>query len=381
MKDEGGRMNNTNKADEGRESGSSFHPSFFVTSIILSNRSCIEQTLLTRSIDAVPPSSDPEDFVPTTQEALSQFLAKNFAGPKRALTPTGGRTAFDFGGSLWKPAVAVDMTRLDRVVDYPARDMTITVEAGLRIDRLAEVLRVEGQRLPIDVPQSDRATLGGALATNTSGPRRFGYGTFRDYVIGLTAMTAEGRVFHSGGRVVKNVAGYDLCKLMVGSLGTLAVETQVTLKLKPLPESSILVAAGFGNVADRDAAVCDLLNSQARPVAIETLNRAAAAAVENQARAGLPNDGWLLLVGFEGSPRETEWQAETWNKELAARHPQQQTRSKERKRTGSGRRSLISPATANSPFRRTCSPRKSPRSRPMSRNWGPPRYLIAATAS
>ena len=142
MKDEGGRMNNTNKADEGRESGSSFTPSFlFVTSIILSNRSCIEQTLLTRSIDAVPPSSDPEDFVPTTQEELSQFLAKNFTGPKRALTPTGGRTAFDFGGPLSKPAVAVDMTRLDRVVDYPARDMTITVEAGLRIDRLAEVLR------------------------------------------------------------------------------------------------------------------------------------------------------------------------------------------------------------------------------------------------
>jgi glycolate oxidase FAD binding subunit len=276
--------------------------------------------------DVVTSSFVSEDFVPTTQEALAQFLVENFAGPKRALTPAGGRTAFDFGGSLSKPAVAVDMTRLDRVVDYPARDMTITVESGLRIDRLAEVLRVEGQRLPIDVPQSDRATLGGALATNTSGPRRFAYGTFRDYVIGLTAMTAEGRVFHSGGRVVKNVAGYDLCKLMVGSLGTLAVVTQVTLKLKPLPESSILVAAGFDNVADRDAAVSDLLNSQARPVAIETLNRAAAAAVENQARAGLPNDGWLLLVGFEGSPRETEWQAETWNKELASRHPQQQTR-------------------------------------------------------
>ena len=73
------------------------------------------------------------------------------------------------------------------------------------------------------------------MAANTSGPRRFGCGTFRDYVIGLTAVTADGRVFHSGGRVVKNVAGYDLCKLLVGSLGTLAVVTQLTLKLKPLP--------------------------------------------------------------------------------------------------------------------------------------------------
>jgi glycolate oxidase FAD binding subunit len=265
-----------------------------------------------------------EDFVPTTQEELSRFLAENFAGPKRALTPVGGRTALDFGGSLSRPAVAIDMTRLDRVVDYPARDMTITVEAGLRIDRLAEVLRVEGQRLPIDVPQSDRATLGGALTTNTSGPRRFGYGTFRDYVIGLTAMTAEGRVFHSGGRVVKNVAGYDLCKLLVGSLGTLAVVTQLTLKLKPLPESSILVAASFENVTDRDAAVSDLLNSQTRPVAIETLNPAAAVQIEAHARAGLPGESSLLLVGFEGSTRETEWQAATWQKEVEGRHPKQQ---------------------------------------------------------
>ena len=283
--------------------------------------------------DAVTSSSCFRRFRSHHTGGASQFLVENFAGPKRALTPAGGRTAFDFGGSLSKSAVAVDMMRLDRVVDYPARDMTITVEAGLRIDRLAEVLRVEGQRLPIDVPQSDRATLGGALATNASGPRRFGYGTFRDYVIGLTAMTAEGRVFHSGGRVVKNVAGYDLCKLLVGSLGTLAVVTQVTLKLKPLPESSILVAAGFENVADRDAAVSDLLNSETRPVAIETLNRAAVDAVESHARAGLPNDGWLLLVGFEGSLRETEWQAETWNKELAARHAQQQTLDP---RSGSG---------------------------------------------
>ena len=126
------------------------------------------------------------------------------------------------------------MDRLDRVVDYPARDMTITVEAGIRIERLAEVL--EGRRTAVaDRHRSVRA--GHArrrMATNTSGPRRFGYGTFRDYVIGLTAMTAEGRVFHSGGRVVKNVAGYDLCKLLIGSLGTLAVVTQVTLKLKPL---------------------------------------------------------------------------------------------------------------------------------------------------
>src|ERR1700722_17745144 len=178
-------------------------------------------------------SDSPSECAPQTQDDLQNFLAENFRGPKRPLAPLGGRTALGFGGRLSQPAVGLDLTHLDRVVDFPARDMTVTVEAGIRIDRLAQVLKSEGQRLPIDVAQPDRATLGGAIATNANGPRRFGFGTFRDYVIGLTAMTADGRVFHSGGRVVKNVAGYDLCKLLVGSLGTLAVITQVTLKLKP----------------------------------------------------------------------------------------------------------------------------------------------------
>jgi glycolate oxidase FAD binding subunit len=273
------------------------------------------------SMQASPSSHDFEEFTPTTQDELRRFLSENFAGPQRPLTLAGGRTALDYGGPLSKPTVTVGLSQLDRVVDYPARDMTITVEAGIRIDRLAEVLKAEGQRLPIDIPQSSRATLGGALATNISGPRRFTYGTFRDYVIGLTAMTADGRVFHSGGRVVKNVAGYDLCKLMVGSLGTLAVVTQVTLKLKPIPESSLLVCANFEKPADRDAAVSALLNSETRPVAIDTLNPQAAALVENQASVGLPPYGSTLLVGFEGAAHESDWQAETLQREMQTHRP------------------------------------------------------------
>ena len=279
-----------------------------------------EPKLMMTSMPTLTSSRDPDEFVPTAQSELERFLAENFAGPKRALEPAGGRTALDFGGPRYNQAVTIDMTCLNRIVDFPARDMTVTVEAGIPIDRLAEVLKAEGQRLPIDVAQSSRATLGGAVATNTSGPRRFGCGTFRDYVIGLTAMTAEGRVFHSGGRVVKNVAGYDLCKLLVGSLGTLAVVTQLTLKLKPLPESSVLIWTSFEKLADRDAAVGDLLTSQTRPVAIETLNPSAAALIEDQARAGLRTDASLLLIGFEGSARETNWQTETLRHELEVHH-------------------------------------------------------------
>jgi glycolate oxidase FAD binding subunit len=278
-----------------------------------------------KSLPMSSPSEAPSDglseLAPTTQEELQRFLAENFRGLKRPLTPLGGRTALDFGGRLSKAAIGLDLTRLDRVVDFPARDMTVTVEAGIRIERLAQVLRSEGQRLPIDVAQPERATLGGAIATNTSGPRRFGLGTFRDYVIGLTAMTADGRVFHSGGRVVKNVAGYDLCKLLVGSLGTLAVITQVTLKLKPVPESSVLIWATFEKIADREAAVESLLTSETRPIAIETLNPAAGRLVQSQAQIAVPLEGPALVVGFEGSRRETDWQTEKLCGEPNARHP------------------------------------------------------------
>ena len=190
--------------------------------------------------------------------------------------------------------------RLDRVVEFAARDMTITVEAGISIARLDEILRGEGLRLPIDIPQWERATLGGAMAANASGPRRFGLGTFRDYVIGLTAMKADGQLFHSGGRVVKNVAGYDLCKLLVGSMGTLAIVTQVTLKLKPIPEASALVCATFANLADREAAVAGLLTSQTRPMAIDTLNATAVEGLGKRLRVGIPEGGPAVVVGYEG---------------------------------------------------------------------------------
>ena len=145
--------------------------------------------------------------------------------------------------------------------------------------------------LPIDIAQRDRATLGGAVAADVSGPRRFGLGTFRDYVIGLAAMKADGQVFHSGGRVVKNVAGYDLCKLMVGSRGTLAILTQITLKLKPIPEASALVCAAFGTVIDREAAVAGLLQSKTRPVALDSLNRTAVEGLESRLQLGMPAGG------------------------------------------------------------------------------------------
>src|SRR5207302_1445142 len=143
-----------------------------------------------------------------------------------------------------------------------------------------------GQRLPVDVPRPERATLGGSLAVNVSGPRRLGLGTFRDYVIGISTVNDEGQETKAGGRVVKNVAGYDLCKLHIGALGTLGIITQVTLKVRPRPETQALLLLGC-----ESAALGSLLEplhaSRTRPVCVDLLNTRAARLLHAHAGSGI----------------------------------------------------------------------------------------------
>src|SRR5262249_52731043 len=160
-----------------------------------------------------------------------------------------------------------------------------------------ELLAAEGQRLPIDVPKPDEATVGGSIAANVSGPRRFGAGTLRDYVIGINTVGEGGHETKAGGRVVKNVAGYDLCKLHTGAFGTLGIITQVTLKVRPLPESRALVAVGCPDTALRH--LLDTLHaSRTRPICVDAINRAALGPLR-QAGAHLPDLDWFAVVGFE----------------------------------------------------------------------------------
>jgi glycolate oxidase FAD binding subunit len=232
-----------------------------------------------------------------------------------ALYPVGGSTALGLGLPPSLPGKAVGSRQLCRVIDYPARDMTITVQAGIRVADLQKLLATENQRLPIDVPQADRATLGGILATNTSGPRRYGFGTLRDYVIGISVVNDEGHEVKAGGRVVKNVAGYDLCKLYVGSLGTLGIITQVTLKLRPRPEDQVLliVASPEGNL---DALLDQLHHTDTRPVVVDLLNGAAVGALNRHPGVALPEAPWVALVGFEDNYPAVKWQMYQLVKEL-----------------------------------------------------------------
>lgn len=261
-----------------------------------------------------------QEFAPASPAELSRFVRDNAAGEKLSLYPAGGRTALQWLGPKDRPGTLVSLARLTRVIDYPARDMTITVEAGIRIEDLEHTLRAEGQQLPIDVSHRHRATLGGAIACNVSGPRRFGFGTFRDYLIGISAVDSEGRAFKAGGRVVKNVAGYDLCKLLVGSRGTLAIISQVTLKVKPLSEAVDSLWCSCASFSQIDEILEQLLTSETRPTAVEVLTPRAARDLVADARVSFPDGRPVLVVAFEGTEVEVHWQIGQLRRELAPYH-------------------------------------------------------------
>ncbi len=243
-------------------------------------------------------------------------LIRRAAAAGQAVYPVGGQTALGIGLPPSRPGTAVDLRALTEVIDYPARDMTITVQAGITLDRLQELLATENQRLPVDVPHADRATLGGALAVNASGPRRYGFGTLRDYVIGLTTINDEGKETKAGGRVVKNVAGYDLGKLHIGALGTLGVISQVTLKVRPLPEARALITLGC-EAGTLERLLEMVHRSRIRPACVEVVNRAAARALSRATGGALPDTPWVLAVGFEDTDETVSWQVNHFLREVA----------------------------------------------------------------
>jgi FAD/FMN-containing dehydrogenase len=154
-------------------------------------------------------------------------------------------------GPIEPADAAITTTALRRVIEYEPRDLTISVEAGLPWSELTRILAANRQMIPLDPPFRDRATVGGVVASNSSGPRRLLYGTARDLVIGMRFATLEGKLVQSGGMVVKNVAGLDMAKLMIGSFGTLAAIAVVNFKLQPAPETERSFLLPFDSLAGR----------------------------------------------------------------------------------------------------------------------------------
>ena len=238
---------------------------------------------------------------PTTVAELAG-LVQQAHDQETAVYPLGGQTAIHYGLAAKNDGWGMSTTKLNNIVDFPVKDLTITVETGITMQTLNDALAKEGLMLPLDVPQQSHATLGGVISTNTNGARRFGFGTVRDYVIGIEAVNGKGQVFHGGGRVVKNVAGYDFCKLLTGSVGTLGIITQTTVKLKPLPEESVTVVVGVEHADIAEACVAILLESPTVPSAIELLYGNA----WNELTGNF-KDNLTLVVQLSGTAVETAW--------------------------------------------------------------------------
>ncbi|HET7013531.1 MAG TPA: FAD-binding oxidoreductase [Streptosporangiaceae bacterium] len=186
-----------------------------------------------------------------------------------AVIPRGSGSRLDWGAPPERADLIVETARLTRVIEHEAGDLVASVETGVTLGQLASVLAGAGQRLALDLPGDGSGTIGGALATGVAGPLRLRYGSPRDLLIGITIVRADGTIARSGGKVVKNVAGYDLGKLFAGSRGTLGLITEATFRLHPLPQSTAYVSAECDSPQTCERLLAAAMAPQLAPVAAE----------------------------------------------------------------------------------------------------------------
>jgi glycolate oxidase FAD binding subunit len=189
--------------------------------------------------------------------------------------PLGSGSAFELGAPLDRLDVALDLGRLDAILEYNPEDLTLSVQAGVRLDAVRRALVARRQLLPVDPPGGGARTLGGIAATHAHGPLRAKYRSIRDLLLGVRFVQADGVVTWGGARVVKSVTGYDVPKLMVGALGTLGVLTELTLRLHPMPAAEGSWVASFPAVEPAGDFLARLLDSSVQPSRVEFLDAAA----------------------------------------------------------------------------------------------------------
>jgi glycolate oxidase FAD binding subunit len=241
------------------------------------------------AVDGVTPG-----FVVTpgsTEQTAQVLKLANEAG--LAVTPVGGATKLDWGNIPSRLDLLLSTARMNRVLEHASGDLVVRVQAGARLADVQHTVGQAGQRLSLD-PLEAGATIGGIIATNTTGPLRFRYGAVRDLLIGVTYILADGTTAQAGGRVVKNVAGYDLCKLFSGSFGTLVFIAEAFFRLHPLPAARLAVGVkGGGAHTELHGPIDAILRSNLVPSALNFL-------------AGR---GWSVMALFEGVQPGVEAQA------------------------------------------------------------------------
>jgi glycolate oxidase FAD binding subunit len=224
---------------------------------------------------------------PGSQQELAKVLKlANEAGI--AVIPRGGGTKLAWGNPPKRAELILSTARLNRVIEHVWADMTVTVEAGCTLQTLQEALAQHGQRLVLDPLWADRATVGGVLSTNDSGALRLRFGALRDLIIGVTLALPDGTLASSGGKVVKNVAGYDLPKLITGAFGTLGVITRAVFRLHPLPKATRTISCLARDVSEAQRFLLAIQDS-----------KLAHSALQVRCVAGAPPQVDILFEGVE----------------------------------------------------------------------------------
>lgn len=267
-----------------------------------------EGALLTFSTDATPLERGRPDVVvfPANTEEVAAVL--RVANERRVpVVPRGSGTNLSAGTVPHRGGIVLVLTRMNALKEISEGDLVAVCEPGVRTIELASAVAARGLLFPPDPGSQTTATLGGNVAECSGGLRALKYGVTRDYVLGVEAVLGSGEVIRSGGRLVKDVAGYDLRRLLCGSEGTLAVMTELTLRLMPAPEASGTGMAYFRELGDAARAVSRVLASGILPVTLEFLDQVCIGSVEDFAHIGLDTSaGALLIFGQDGDPASIE---------------------------------------------------------------------------
>jgi glycolate oxidase subunit GlcD len=266
----------------------------------ISSNPVSQELYATRTQSALPTlSTAPSrgNVYPESTEEVSEIL-KHAAAKRWSVSVVGG-------GSLpaQKTDLIINTSRLDKIIEHEPADLIAVAQAGVKLTTFNPKLAENGQWLPLDPPDDGRATLGGVVATGIGGAQQFGYGGPRGSVIGMTVALADGSVIKAGGRVVKNVAGYDLCKLFTGSYGTLGIITELNFKLRPRPAREATIIA-TGSIPDLIAGAQRVLDARLFPVAAELVSAAFAT------RLGIQTNEAALLIRFAGNEKGVTYQLE-----------------------------------------------------------------------
>ncbi|MGO4886659.1 FAD-binding oxidoreductase [Anaerobacillus sp. MEB173] len=245
----------------------------------------------------------PDVVIQTKEVEELAELVKYANKEKIPLYPRGQSTSLSGGPLPVKGGIVIDLSVMNNVLVVDEEDLVIVVSPGVLTSEIHKAAEQKGLMYPPDPSSSHVSTIGGNLAENSGGPRGLKYGVTKDYVIGLEVITPEGEIIRTGGRTVKNVTGYDLTKLIVGSEGTLGIITKAILRLIPKPPASETVMVIFNSLVDAGGAISKILSSGILPAKMELMDQASIIAVENYEPSNLPRDAEaIILIELDGHP-------------------------------------------------------------------------------